>query len=594
MTNHTHRKKIVSGKGKPALALSLAVALALPGTAIAAAPAAEAIHATAGAETAAGDAAKAAAIATAGGLEKSAQKTDSLTIVPLRTVAEALGAAVSWNGEERSVTVEKGTKLIQVKIGDTKALVNGQEAELGGQALLAEELTMVPLGFLREVLGAQFNWDGSRGIIVPEADDLETRAALYLYLLAQGRAAEVYTEASEALKGHVDEKQFVAMTAGIPTLLSVSAKQLSSSIQTNAVHDNVIMNYQSPNQPQPMDVEIRFDKEGHLDDLNLVSAMVSTHQRADYDQPERYTEREVTVGGSLPLPGTLTMPKGEGPFPAVVLVHGSGANDRDETAFGSKPLKDLAGGLASRGIAVLRYEKVNREHTAKIAFQPTYSLKDETVADAVAGAQLLKETPDIDPGRIFVAGHSQGGYAMPLILGEDKSGLIKGAVLISAPSGNLVDVLVEQQYEVLERLRNSDQPETLVAAQEQTAAMIKGIVDLIKSPSYSKDNLPKDFPLGTPYWWYEQRDYLPAAQAVSQKTPLFIIQGENDWQVTMKQFEGWKEALKDRSNVSFKSYPHVNHLLSEYSKLSTGLEYTQPANVAHAIIQDIADWILKQ
>ena len=81
-------------------------------------------------------------------------------------------------------------------------------------------------------------------------------------------------------------------------------------------------------------------------------------KRPEYSKPDSFKERDVTVGeGEWKLPGTLTLPNGSGPFPAAVLVHGSGPNDRDETVGGAKVFKDLAEGLASRGIAVLRYEK---------------------------------------------------------------------------------------------------------------------------------------------------------------------------------------------------------------------------------------------
>ncbi|GJM82169.1 hypothetical protein HMSSN139_46650 [Paenibacillus sp. HMSSN-139] len=84
----------------------------------------------------------------------------------------------------------------------------------------------------------------------------------------------------------------------------------------------------------------------------------------------------MTVGeGAMALPGTLTMPTGDGPFPAIVLVHGSGTNDRDEAIGSAKPFRDLAVGLAAQGIAVLRYDKVSYEHTFKVAADPKFTLK---------------------------------------------------------------------------------------------------------------------------------------------------------------------------------------------------------------------------
>jgi uncharacterized protein len=82
----------------------------------------------------------------------------------------------------------------------------------------------------------------------------------------------------------------------------------------------------------------------------------------------KFEEKEILIGkGIWSLPGTLSLPKGDGPFPAVILVHGSGPLDRDETIGPNKPFRDLAHGLASRGIAVLRYEKRTKEHQIMMA-----------------------------------------------------------------------------------------------------------------------------------------------------------------------------------------------------------------------------------
>ncbi|MCJ8011750.1 hypothetical protein MUG84_08345 [Paenibacillus sp. KQZ6P-2] len=81
---------------------------------------------------------------------------------------------------------------------------------------------------------------------------------------------------------------------------------------------------------------------------------------------------------------------------------------------------------------------------------------------------------------------------------------------------------------------------------------------------------------------------------ILQHTPRLILQGENDWQVTMQQFNQWKSALKDRRDVEFKSYPKMTHLLTDYDRLSIGAEYNQPSNVSSELISDMATWIQKQ
>jgi dienelactone hydrolase len=115
------------------------------------------------------------------------------------------------------------------------------------------------------------------------------------------------------------------------------------------------------------------------------------------------------------------MPIGAGPFPAIVLVHGSGPNDRDETIGPNKPFRDLALGLASRGIAVLRYDKRTKAYPAKLAASKDLTVKEEVIDDALEGVKTARSQPKIDPARVFVLGHSLGGMLIPRVAAGDAS-----------------------------------------------------------------------------------------------------------------------------------------------------------------------------
>src|ERR1039458_3697131 len=152
-------------------------------------------------------------------------------------------------------------------------------------------------------------------------------------------------------------------------------------------------------------------------------------QRPEYSKPDRFKERAVTVGeGEWKLPGTLTVPVGAGPFPAAVLVHGSGPNDRDETVGGSKMFRDLAEGLASRGIVVLRYEKRTKLYGPRVAANAKYTVQEETVEDAVQALAVVRSQAEVNGQRVFVIGHSLGAYVAPRIAEQD--GKLAGIVLI--------------------------------------------------------------------------------------------------------------------------------------------------------------------
>src|SRR5512138_169044 len=145
------------------------------------------------------------------------------------------------------------------------------------------------------------------------------------------------------------------------------------------------------------DARVVFDKAGKIAGFGIVPPSPPVkYEPPAYADPAKFVESEVTVGsGEWKLPGTLTKPKGTGPFPAVVLVHGSGPNDRDETMGPNKPFKDLAWGLATRGIAVLRYDKRSKVYRSKILGDPkleaAMTVKEETIDDAVAAAALLEK-----------------------------------------------------------------------------------------------------------------------------------------------------------------------------------------------------------
>jgi dienelactone hydrolase len=511
-------------------------------------------------------------------------------LVPVRLIAETLGAEVKWNGKIRAVTISRGSTVIVLTIGKDEAVVDNKKVQIGQAVTKENGNTLVPLKFINQALGSSVLWDADNQSAAFGKDDFAGLGSSFVYQLFNGQHEKAASLLNDPLKQVLTMNALSTVSTQYSAVYGTPAKQLTAVIEKNAVHTNVAMVYETDK--ASLEITVRFDQKGLIDDLYFSPAAPAVkYVKPSYDTG-RYTEKEVVIGeGAFALPGTLTVPEGAGPFPVVVLVQGSGPHDRDSTIGGSKVFKDLAAGLAAQHIAVLRYEKVSREHTFKLSSQSTFSVKNESADDALRAVALLKEQKEIDASRIFVAGHSQGGYVMPIIIDNDSKKDIAGTVLLSAPSETMTSVLIEQQKEALDRMRKLELPAGLIASQEQAAAMWTNIVKLINDPKYSVDNMPADFPVPPAYWWYEQRNYEPAEAAQKQSRPMLILQGENDWQVSMKQFEGWKNALKLRTDVKFVSYPKVNHLLSEYDGLSIGMEYNNAAHVSAPIINDIAAWI---
>lgn len=328
--------------------------------------------------------------------------------------------------------------------------------------------------------------------------------------------------------------------------------------------------------------------DGRVAGLHM-GAPVASPSPAAYIDPDAFTEAEVIVGSApWELPGTLAMPVGEGPFPAVVLVAGSGSQDRDETIGVNVPFRDLAQGLASAGIATLRYEKRTREHAADLAAEAaTITVREETTDDAIAAVQLLRATPGVNPGRVFVAGHSLGGYLAPRIaaeMGEPPAGI----ALLAANSSPLEELILAQVEHLATLGRFGPDPE------EQLAA-IREQVALVGSPELSPTTPASDLPLGVPAaYWLDLRTYDPLATARDLAIPIFLAQSGRDYQVPPSELAAWREALTGRDDATFREYPALNHLLMAGSGPSSPAEYFEPGHVSEDVVADLAAWILER
>ncbi len=312
------------------------------------------------------------------------------------------------------------------------------------------------------------------------------------------------------------------------------------------------------------------------------------YQPPAYAVPSSFQEKNVTIGAGTEwaLPATLTLPLGTGKFPAIVLVHGSGPNDRDETQGPNKPFKDLAWGLASQGIAVLRYDKRSRVHPGKLVALANFTVKDETIDDALAAVALLRETPEIDPKKTFVLGHSLGGMLVPRI-GVAAQDSITGFIIFAGATRPLEDEWV-RQYEYIYgldgQITSKEQEE--IDGYKQRAARIK---KLTPTDAGSKELIL----YVPPSYWLDLRGYSPPELALKLKQPLLILQGERDYNVTMDAFRDWQRSLASRTNVEFKSYAKLDHLFLEGSGPASDADYARPRNIPKYVIDDIVTWIKK-
>jgi len=415
----------------------------------------------------------------------------------------------------------------------------------------------------------------------------EDRAKELLSQMAAGHFEIVEAQYSASVAARLPQGKLAAAWKGLENQVGAFQKVTESKLQ--AAQEMQVVTLTCVFQNATLDAVFAFDKDGRIAGLRFVP-----HQAAgawtppSYVNPGAFDERPVTVTFShWSLPGTLSIPKGDGPFPAVVLVQGSGPHDEDETIGPNKPFKDIAWGLASRGVAVLRYVKRTKQYGLATSDDPaSLTVNDEVVNDGRAAVSLLAAQPKIDPARVCLLGHSLGAYLGPRIASGDRE--IAGLILLAGNTRPIEQLIVEQVRHITS-LPGTDPAD----AQKQMDATEKIARDIARTdlkPGDTVDFFGAKIP-GS--YWLDLRGYDPAALAAKLRVPMLILQGERDYQVRMADFEGWKKALAGRSNVTFKSYPPLYHLFIAGTGPSTPAEYNQPGHVSEEVVADVAAWMAR-
>lgn len=338
-----------------------------------------------------------------------------------------------------------------------------------------------------------------------------------------------------------------------------------------------------------LDIRVFFNDQGEISGLFFVPVNSTfKYEPPKYVNQNSFKEKNVVIGaGEWKLRGILTLPLKSSPFPAVVLVHGSGANDMDESLGPNKIFKDIAWGLASKGIAVLRYNKRNFEHALKsLELSESMTVKKETIEDALLAVSYLRETTEINSKKNFILGHSLGGMLIPKIANLDMN--IAGFIIMAGSARPLEDVILEQ-YEYIFSLDG-----VITEDEKKYLELVEKQVDKVKDPNLSEKVSSKELPIGIPAkYWLDLRGYNPPEAASTINKPVLILQGERDYQTTIKDFELWKKYLALKKNVQFNLYQKLNHEFVEGTGKSAPQEYNIPCHVSESVINDIADWIIK-
>ncbi len=336
------------------------------------------------------------------------------------------------------------------------------------------------------------------------------------------------------------------------------------------------------------------------------------------EEPYPYLAEDVTYinpEGGHTLAGTFTRPASEGPFPAVILISGSGPQDRDEALMGHRPFLVLADHLTRRGIAVLRYDDRGvGESTGDFGT----ATSQDFASDALAAVAYLKTRDDVDPGKIGLAGHSEGGVIAPmaavaspdisyivLMAGTGVNGeriLYAQAALIARAAGAPEEAIAanrEQQRAIFEVLKREPDPGR---AGEAIAAIIRAGLERANAggETVSDDAMQQAVAaqvqqVNNP-WFRYFLTYEPAPMLERVTVPVLAINGEKDLQVPYEEnLREIEAALRRGGNTRFETHalPDLNHLF-QHAQTGAPSEYQSIEETwSVEAMELIADWILR-
>lgn len=393
------------------------------------------------------------------------------------------------------------------------------------------------------------------------------RAATILQWMKDTQCDSIYACFDAKMQQAISSSQLKDMWTQVEQQLGPLEKE--KEWKQDAIDGTVVYYTDLKFQRAPLRLLVTFNADNKVSGLRLLSVPPEEKPLvAPFDSVHLEESPIEVVSGNYKLPGTLTRPKGKTHLPIIILVHGSGPQDRDGSIGPNKIYRDIAWGLAAKGIAVLRYDKRTYVYgKASVPEGKEITPDEEVVEDAVSACQLAASLPFIDKRKVFIAGHSLGGLLAPLIATRCPS--VTGLILLAAPSRPQDDILKEQIRYLGSLNGNTD--EKLLAQQYQ---QIKAAAPQI-------------------YWDYLDK-YAPVMTACSLSVPMLFLQGERDYQVTMQDFSMWKLGMFGKTNATFQSYPTLNHCFMEGTGKSTPMEYNHPARVYGKVMEDIAKWVTQE
>lgn len=564
-----------------------------------------------------------------GGISNSQAQSEYKDIKTLSSVADSFVKSLAGGNYEQARKTLKGEKMAkELEDADfegywralTEQLGRYQRHELNSLDLNNTKIVSVICRFERGQHEIQFVYYAPSDFFYFEAATVQNlTGGRFLYTAAQ-KARQIISQLvvpnndSEITKYFVDAKmaqnsfaeyRVLRRTLGSPVALPSVYAESEPSFRYSGICgapadvESICVTLKFEN--AELIVETRMSKDYRIASLKFDKRSTNQHaawRPPDYAKSDDVVEESVSFGQSeWKLNGVFTRPKAPPPpaagYPAVVIFQGGpGPADADGTVGNSKMIKDLAWGLAARGISSFRYEKRAYPHFEKFYRRGSYTFADDTLDDAREAVETVKQIRSVDPANLFVLGHSLGGIAASTILSADDK--IRGGILMATSSINFVDNALAQAVflstvwrKYYKESGRSARLPFLTGYDKAFLQDAKQTVDDIKNDRLPRGRLAEDTYGGHPFsFWADINKYDSIRSLKKNDSPVLILSADFDERVvSFENQPAWKLFTKTRRNITLKEYAGLDHSMSEpvfnfYDK-----------HLSEKVISDASDWI---
>ncbi len=414
-------------------------------------------------------------------------------------------------------------------------------------------------------------------------DGVNPIAGKVIELLKTASSTELLGMMDENMKSKIPDGQLTELWSGLQSQMG-AFQGMSKYMLTQSGEFSVITQI-CKFEKMDLALQLSLNKDGYIQGMFFIPPPAEKFTAAPaYADPKAFVEKEVVFDmGDIKLPGYYTYPVDKRSFPVVVLVHGSGAHDADETIGPNKIFRDVAQGLASKGIGVVRYEKRNKNNAHTLDPQ-NITPREELLDDFGKVLKAVMSFDGVDKDQLYMMGHSLGGYFAPLMAKEHPE--LKGVIVMAGNASPLHKIVMDQMRYLIPMQVNDtiEQRKIIDGYQIQS--------DRIESGDYNLE-VPHEemmLSLSAAYWKFVS-NYNPVEMMNSLPQRVLVVHGERDYQVPVSEHEKWKKGLEGKKNARVLLFKGLNHPFMYGDKPSVPADYFVEGNVSEELIKTVESWI---